>query len=122
MSHFVETLNAMYLALIKIYPSPEMEPVIVDVLESLKGPNAANADCLDCTITVGDDDESRVICYTERWRSREALDCHLRSPFYGRILEAMEFSQLPPVALFYEVNDAGGLELVELARTDKSKH
>ena len=112
----------MYLALIKIYPSPEMEPIIIDVLESLKGPNAGNADCLDCTITVGNDDESRVICYTERWRSREALDRHLRSARYGRVLEAMESSQLPPVALFYEVNDAGGLELVELARSYQSRH
>lgn len=112
----------MYLALIKIYPSPEMEPVIVDVLESLKGPNAANADCLDCTLTVGIDDDSRVICYTERWRSREALDRHLRSPMYGRILEAMESSQLPPVVLYYETNDVGGLELVELARSAKRMH
>lgn len=43
----------MYLCIIKIYPSAEMEHVIVDVLESLKGPSTANADCLDCTITVG---------------------------------------------------------------------
>ncbi len=112
----------MYLALIKIYPAAEMEPVIIDVLESLQGPNAANADCLDCTITVGTDEERKVICYTERWRSREALDRHLRSPMYRRVLEVMESSQLPPVALFYETNDVGGLELVELARTDKSKH
>ena len=112
----------MYLALIKIYPSPEMEPVIIDVLESLQGPNTANVDCLDCTITVGIDDESRVICYTERWRTRKALDRHLRSPAYGRILEAMESSQLPPVVLFYETNDVGGLELIELARIDKSRH
>ena len=112
----------MYLALIKIYPSPEMEPVIIDVLESLQGPNTANVDCLDCTITVGIDDESRVICYTERWSTRKALDRHLCSPAYGRILEAMESSQLPPVVLFYETNDVGGLELIELARIDKSRH
>jgi quinol monooxygenase YgiN len=111
----------MYLALIKIFPSPEMEPVIIDVLESLKGPNAANADCVDCTLTVGTDDDSRVICYTERWRSREALDRHLRSFMYARILEALESSHLPPVVLFYETNDVGGLELVELARNEATR-
>ena len=112
----------MYLALIKIYPPLEMEAVIIDVLESLKGPNAANADCLDCTLTVGTDDDSRVICYTEQWRNREALDRHLRSPSYSRVLEAMESSQLPPVVLFYETNDVGGLELIELARSEASRH
>lgn len=118
----MEYIIDMYLALIKIYPSAEMESVIIDVLESLKGPIAANADCLDCTITVGCDEESRVICYAEQWRSREALDRHLRSPSYSRILEAMEFSQLPPVVLFYETNDVGGLELVELARNEARRH
>jgi len=118
----MDYMITMYLAMIKIYPSAEMESVIIDVLESLKGPIAANADCLDCTITVGCDDESRVICYTERWRSREALDRHLRSPSYSRVLEAMESSRLPPVVLFYETNDVGGLELVELARAEKIIH
>lgn len=114
--------QGMYLALIKIFPSPMMEPIIIDVLESMKGPNSANADCLNCTITIGTQEESRMICYTEEWRSREALDRHLRSPSYTRILEAMESSQLPPVVLFYETNDVGGLELIELARSDKSRH
>ena len=112
----------MYLAMIKIYPSPEMEPVIIDVLESLRGSNAARADCLDCTITVGTDDERRVICYTEQWSSREALNRHLRSPSYSRVLEAMESSRFPPGVFFYKVNDVGGLEVVELARTEANRH
>lgn len=35
---FVELVIHMSPALIKIYPSPEMESVIIDVLESLQGP------------------------------------------------------------------------------------
>ncbi|OKY74643.1 MAG: hypothetical protein BM485_12415 [Desulfobulbaceae bacterium DB1] len=112
----------MYLSIIKIYPSAEMEHVIIDVLESLKGPSTANVDCLDCTITVGTDNERRVICYTEQWRSREALDRRLGSASYSRVLEAIESSQLPPVVLFYEMNVIGGLELVERARAGTGRH
>ena len=112
----------MYLSIIKIYPTVEMEHYIIDVLESLKGPSAANVDYLDCMITAGTDNERRVICYMEQWRIREALDRHLRSASYGRVLEAIEFSQLPPVILFYEMNVLGGLELVELARAGTPRH
>jgi len=52
----------------------------------------------------------------ERWRSREALERHLRSPLYCRVLEAMELSRQPPEVEFFAVQDIGGLELVEKAR------
>ena len=59
------------------------------------------------------------ISAAERWRTREALDGHLRSPLYGRLLEAMECSCKAPEVEFYEATDVGGLELVEKARTTK---
>jgi quinol monooxygenase YgiN len=106
----------MTLAIIKIYPTPEANRASIEVLESLKCQLAANVDCLGCSVAV-ETDEAGAVCYTEEWRTREALDRHLRSSLYGRVLEAMEFSRLPPVVLFYEVKDVGGLELIELART-----
>ncbi len=112
----VMDLNDMYLSIIKIYPSPGNEHVVVDVLESMKGQIAAITDCYGCSVSV-ESGEGGTVCYTERWRDREALDRHLRSALYTRVLAAMELSHAPPVVEFFEATKAGGLDLVELART-----
>ncbi len=106
----------MYLSLIRIYPSQGNEHSIIDVLGSLKGPVAAIADCMACTITL-ETDETGAVCYSEQWRTREALDQHLRSTLFSRVLEAMEWSCKPPDVAFYSLRGIGGLELVEQART-----
>jgi len=42
----------------------------------------------------------------------------LNSNLYSRVLEAMECSCKPPDVEFYEVINVGGLELVNLARSN----
>lgn len=106
----------MYISVVKIFPPPGREQAVIEILETLKGPIATEADCLGCSITV-EAGESGTICYTEQWRTRAALDRHLRSSLYSRVLEAMECSRRPPEVDFYEATDVGGLELVEKART-----
>jgi len=105
----------MLLSVVKIYPPPGAEHTILEVLESMKGQIAVLNDCLGCSITI-EVGEGGAICYTEQWRTREALDRHLRSPLFGRVLEAMECSSTTPDVEFYEVTEVGGLELVEKAR------
>lgn len=106
----------MFISVVKIFPPPGRAQAVIEILETLKGPIAAEASCLGCSITV-EAGEGGAICYTEQWRTREALDRHLRSPLYSRVLEAMECSYQPPEVDFYEATDVGGLELVEKART-----
>lgn len=105
----------MYISLIKIYPVPGDEHKIIDVLDSMKGPMATLRDCLGCMVSIELGDGGAV-CYMERWRTREALNRHLRSQLYGRVLEAMEFSSFPPSVDFMEIISIGGLDLVEKAR------
>lgn len=102
----------MFLSLIKIYPSPGHEHNVLDVLDSMKGPVTALADCLDCIVAV-EWGEGGAICYIELWRTREALARQLRSSLFGRVLEAMELSRKPPLIDFLEVNSIGGMELME---------
>jgi quinol monooxygenase YgiN len=105
----------MILSIIRIFPRGGLEQSTLDILESLKGPVAAAAGCLGCSISV-ETGEGRVVFYLEQWRSREALERHMRSPLYGRLLEAMECSRLPPDVEFYEATGVGGLDLVERTR------
>ena len=58
-----------------------------------------------------------AICYIEHWLTSEALEKHMRSKLYGRLLEAIEHSVHSPEVIFYEVSNAQGFELVERVRT-----
>lgn len=105
----------MLLAFLTIQPRPGDTAKLIDVLDSMRGLLATDADFLGCQLMV-EAGENRAVHYLERWRNRAALDRHLRSPLYCRVLEAMELAEAPPTVEFFEVEDAGGLELVEQAR------
>jgi quinol monooxygenase YgiN len=106
----------MFFTLIKIYPPAGRKHSVVDVLDSLKGPITTSTHCIDCTIMV-ETGRNGAVCYTEQWSSREALEQHLRSALFSRILEAMECSHKPPKLSFFELSEVGGLEMVEQARS-----
>ncbi|MDY0281233.1 MAG: antibiotic biosynthesis monooxygenase [Salinivirgaceae bacterium] len=105
----------MLLAFVTIQPRPGDAAKLIDVLDSMCALLATDADCLGCHLMV-EAGENPTVRYLERWRNREALDRHLRSSLYGRVLEAMELSAQPPGVEFLEVLNAGGLEVVEQAR------
>ncbi len=111
----------MYMSSIRIYVSPEHEHAVIDVLDSLKGPMTANPHCLSCTISV-ETDGTGAIYYQEKWRTREALQQHLRSPLFDRVLAAMELSRESPDVAFYNVIESGGLDMVEQARLIDGKN
>ena len=104
---------SMFLSLITLHPVPEDESKVIDILDSIQGLIAANADCQDCLFTAGMD---KSVFYMERWRTREALDRHLRSHLYCRVLEAMELSRIPPTVEFYTISGIGGLDFIENVR------
>ena len=116
-------VSCMFLSLIKIYPSSGREHNVIEVLDSMKGPVAALADCLDCSVAV-EWGEGGAVCYMELWRTREAFDRQLRSALFCRVLEAMELSRKPPLIDFFEVTSIGGIELMEnlcISKMDANK-
>jgi quinol monooxygenase YgiN len=106
----------MNIAIIKIYPAAGYAPAVVDVLESMKAALGAAADCMGCSVAF-ETGEDGAIVYTESWASPEAHENHLRSAIFSRVLEAMEFSRKRPVVEFFTVTEAGGMEVIEMART-----
>ncbi|MEZ4598367.1 MAG: antibiotic biosynthesis monooxygenase [Syntrophotaleaceae bacterium] len=105
----------MIIAIIKIFPKPGRKQVIIEVLDSVKGPISNDANCLDCAVMV-DGNGNGALYFIEQWHTREAFDRHLRSALYNRVLEALEGSLQPPEIKFCEATFLGGLELVEKAR------
>jgi quinol monooxygenase YgiN len=106
----------MILSLIKIYPATGHAVDIIDVFQSVKVLLASVPDCLHATVCI-ESDENGAIFYLEKWRSRKALDDHLRSGTYMMVLEALEFSCKNPEVSFFDGEEIGGLDVVENARS-----
>ncbi len=106
----------MILSFTRIYPAQGHASDIIDVLQSVQVLLASASDCLHVSVSV-ESGEGGVILYLEKWRSREALDDHLRSSSYMRVLEALEFSCQNPEVEFFDGLDIGGLEIVGMARS-----
>lgn len=105
----------MLLTIVKIYPKAEYRDIVVDVFNSLRGPLGSNTECLECSVTVATDGDTEV-CYMEKWQTRKAMEQHLRSARFSRVLEAMEYSRQPPELTFFNLTRVGGLDLVEKIR------
>lgn len=105
----------MNLSLFRIYPASGYAHKVVDVLESMKVALASMPDCLGCTIAFETEDDGAIV-YAERWNSHDALQAHLRSSLFGRVLEAMEYSRKQPEVDFFTVSCLGGMEIIREAR------
>ena len=57
-----------------------------------------------------------AILYLENWGSREALQRHVQSDMYIRVLHAMDLASEPPEISFYEISGQKGLELIQELR------
>ena len=78
----------------------------------------AQPGCIACDIYEEQGPEPALVL-VERWESQAALEVHLRSEIYRRILGAIELSGGPPEVRFDYVSATEGLELVERSRRPK---
>ena len=60
-----------------------------------------------------------AVVLVERWDSEAALDAHIRSESYRRILGAIELSAGPPEVCFDHVSASEGMELIERSPADR---
>jgi len=106
----------MIVGTLRIQPSPTRRPEVLEILRSIQGPVASDPGCAACHV-YEEDGPDHAILLIERWTSRSALEAHLRSENYRRILGALELSGSPPEVRFDHVSSSEGLELVERTRS-----
>ena len=80
----------------------------------------AQPGCAACDILDEQGPETAIVLL-ERWETEEALETHLRSEAYRRILGAIELSGGQPDIRFEHVSSSEGLELVERLRNPKGR-
>ena len=106
----------MIVGTLKILPAPDRRAEILEVFRAIQGPVLAQPGCAACHIYEEQDPE-RAIVLVERWESQAALEAHLRSEAYRRILGAIELSGGPPEVCFDYVSASEGMNLIERSRT-----
>lgn len=105
----------MIVGTVRILPAPQRRADVLEVLRSVQGRVQDQPGCTGCRIYQEDDPESAIVL-VERWASDEALQTHLRSDIYQRILSAIELSASPPGISFDHVSATEGIEVIERSR------
>ena len=107
--------SAMIIGTVRILPPPDRQEIVREVLQSVQGPVRAQPGCNACDIYYEQGPEPAIV-FLERWESDEALEAHLRSDTYRRILSAIELSGGRPEIRFEHVTASEGIELIERLR------
>jgi quinol monooxygenase YgiN len=105
----------MIVGTLRIHPSPRRRGEVLEVFRSVQGRVATQPGCLACHVYEEQGQDAAVVL-VERWESQEALEVHLRSETYRRILGAIELSGAPPEVCFDVVSVSEGMSLIERSR------
>ena len=106
----------MVVGTLRILPLPHRHGEVLEILQSIQGPVQAQPGCTACDIYEEQGPEGAVVL-VERWDSAEALETHLRSETYRRILGAIELSGRAPEVRFDHVTTSEGMEMIVRARS-----
>ena len=107
-----------FLSLIRIVSVPERRDKILEMLASVARQARLMHGCADGTVCE-ETGNGNAILYLESWESIEALQRHVRSDLYLRVLYAMDLACEPPEITFYEISGEKGMELIRELREDK---
>jgi quinol monooxygenase YgiN len=110
----------MIVGTLTILPAPHRRAEVLEVLRSVQGPVLAQPGCAACRIYEEQGPEETIVL-VERWESQAALEAHLRSESYRRILGAIELSGGPPEVCFDYVSASEGMELIERSRNPQKE-
>lgn len=105
----------MIVGTLRLLPAPNRRAEVIAILRTVQGPVLAQPGCGAFQIFEEQAPE-RAVVLVERWESEEALQTHLRSENYRRILGAIELSRGQPELRFDYVSATEGMDLVERSR------
>jgi quinol monooxygenase YgiN len=105
----------MIIGTVRILPAPDRRADVLELLRLVQRRLQYQNGCTACHIYQEDDTESTIV-FVEQWIGDEALEAHLRSDSYKRVLGAIELSAKPPVISFERVSATEGIEVIERSR------
>ena len=102
----------MIVGTLRILPAPERRAQVLEVFRAIQEPVLTQPGCLACHVYEEQAPEPAVVL-VERWESEAALETHIRSEAYRRILGACELSRASPEIRFDTVSATDGMERIE---------
>lgn len=104
--------RSMVVGIVRIPLAPNRHADVLEILRSVQGPVMAQAGCKAYNIYEERGHEPAVVLLV-RWETKAALEAHIRSDAYRRILGAIELAGGPPEVSFEAVSGREGMELIE---------
>jgi quinol monooxygenase YgiN len=101
-----------------VAPPPDRRDQIVELFWSIIGPVRVEPGCACCGV-YQDAPDGDTLLYMEQWETTEALERHMRSARYDRLLAVMEASARPPQLRYLQVARVQGMEYLEAVRLAK---
>ena len=105
----------MIVGTLRIVPAPHRRAEVLEIFLAIQEPVLAQPGCAACHVYEEQGPDQAVVL-VERWASQAALETHLRSEDYRRILGAIELSGSPPEVRFDYVSSSNGIALIERSR------
>jgi quinol monooxygenase YgiN len=115
LAHFWLLLGGVVLSTLRLVQSPKQRSQALEILHSVLGPIEAQPGCLSCQIYSEEGPEhATLLC--GYWETEAALEEHIRSDLYLRVLASCELSIQPPQFCFHYVSKTQGMDLVQQLR------
>lgn len=105
----------MITATIRLKVAESKKGEIVSLLRPLIEPTRVETGCVSCGLYKDLHNQDAII-WLEEWFDQDALEQHLRSPHYKKILAACDLSDGQPDIRFDTVVETGGMQVIENAR------
>ena len=105
----------MIIATLRMFVPPEKRDDVLRTLRLLMGPTRAQLSCISCRL-YQEVEDANLISFIQEWNSWEALETHIRSNDYRKVLSVMELASEPPEIKFVEALKTDGIELIKEIR------
>ena len=96
---------------LRIHVPASMASHVTDLFEVYRGPVSARSGCVSVNLYSHFSNSSELLL-VEEWSSRKALENHVRSDDFRRVLAIMDLADQPPDLRFHSVASTEGFDLV----------
>jgi len=110
----------MVISTLRIVPSPKQRSEVLEILLFVLGPTEIQPGCLSCCVYEEKGPDHAVV-FGAHWESEAALQEHILSDLYLRVLAACELSDQPPEFCFHHISKTQGIDLVHKLRGWQTK-
>ena len=102
----------MIIVTLRLKVVPEKRWAVLKTVHTIIGPTTVRSGCSHCSLYSNTSNDDELILL-EKWESQEAMEGHICSDEFRKVMSAMEAACEPPEMQFSRITSAVGMKLVE---------